>query len=118
MPVNQGAVGGQVDLEAKMVTDCQQLHEIGMEQGLPEDMGREEPCIPFKFLQDLYEYRRVHEHFGPAGAMAERAGQIAAVGHFYVNFFEHVHNEAVLEHKKIRRTGPALLLTSTHLLLT
>ena len=84
----QGAVGGQVDLEAMLLAEGEERAKIGVQQGLAQHMQGKMVGVIFDSAEDGAKILRSHEEFCPVAPKAEAAGKIAAVGDLEVYLFE------------------------------
>jgi hypothetical protein len=101
MTAKQGTIGSQVDPHPIPMTDTEQLAEIRMQQRFPQDMQADMLRVALYCFQYLRKYRRAHNPLGPRGPVAEAADQIAAVGHFNIDFFKWGHDTIILWWKEI-----------------
>jgi DUF971 family protein len=97
----QGTIGGQVNPHAIPMTESEQLIEIRMQQRFPQNMQADMLRVALYCFQYLRKYRRAHEALGPRGPTAETTGEIAAIGHFNIDFFKWGHDTTILWWKEI-----------------
>lgn len=84
----QGAVGGQVDLEAMLLAEGEKIVKLRVQEGFAQHMQGKMVGVPLDLAEDGAEILGAHEGFCPVAPVAEAAGKIAAVGDFEVYFFE------------------------------
>ena len=81
----QGAVGGDLGLEAQRSGDGQHPGQLRVGQGLAHEMVVEVAGDAAEFPGDLLKFRRGHHLWLPEGAGAEGAISVAKVGDFHIN---------------------------------
>lgn len=89
--LQQDAVGAQIDLISVMMTDFQEVVYLRMKQGLTQNMQGDEFGESFDFHKNIFKFSNRHEGLGPIARMAETAGEVTAIGHFDIDFFESIH---------------------------
>ena len=88
----QGAVGGENDLEARFPREAKKFRKLGMAQRLAHQMKVEIIRPRPQLWQQRGERLQRHELLLPPGAGAERAVQIADVGDFQIDFSQPLHS--------------------------
>ena len=87
--VQQRAVGGDNDLEALFSRNVQQPPQRRMQQRLPHQMKIQKVRVSSQLFAEDSELCHAHKAFFASCSGAEAAVQIANIGYFQVDFFQH-----------------------------
>ena len=88
MSGQQGGVGGQIYGQPGLCAGGQHGLKPGVQERFAQNMQAELAGQGGDLLQDRPEFIQGHIRFGPRGAGAKTAAQVAAVGDFHVDVSE------------------------------